>query len=179
MALVSLNSTTVTVTGMTWKPDPANPGLDQALTFVGRRTAPTGGAVEIWQLAAPSPGQAGSALTHTLSANAKRVMGVHALQGVGAVGSPVGVAASGTAIGVTVPSVTGGLVLDVVYGQNSTTAYTAGAGQTERWDINTTSGLGNLRGAGSTEAGADAVAMTWTTGTATNLALLAVSFNPY
>ena len=178
VALVSLNSTTVTVTTVTWKPDPANPSLDQALSFVGRQTVPSGGAVEIWQLAAPTPGTAGSALTHTLSANAKRVMGLHALQGVGSVGSPVGAAATANAIGVTVPSVAGGLVLDVVYGQNSTTAYTAGAGQTERWDTNTTSGLSNLRGTGSSESGADTVSMTWTTGTATRMALLGVSFNP-
>ncbi len=129
VALVSLNSTTVTVTAVTWKPDPANPSLDQALAFVGRQTAPSGGAVEIWQLASPTPGSVGSAVSHTLSANAKRVMGIHALAGVGSVGSPVGAAATANTIGVSVPSVVGGLVLDVVYGQNSTTAYTAGAGQ--------------------------------------------------
>ena len=106
-------------------------------------------------------------------------MGLHALSGVGSVGSPVGAAATANTIGVSVPSVAGGLVLDVVYGQNSTTAYTAGAGQTERWDTNTTNGLGNLRGAGSTESGADVVSMTWTTGTATRMALLGVSFNPF
>ena len=72
----------------------------------------------------------------------------------------------------------GGLVLDVVYGQNSTTAYTAGAGQTERWDTNTTNGLGNLRGAGSSESGADTVSMTWTSGPRPGMALLGVSFNP-
>ena len=46
--MVSLSSTSVTVTSMTWKPDPANPSQDQALTFVGRRVAPGAGAVEIW-----------------------------------------------------------------------------------------------------------------------------------
>ena len=76
-------------------------------------------------------------------------MGVHALAGVATIGAPVGDGANATTIGVTVPSVSGGLVLDVLYGQNSTTSYTAGAGQTERWDTNTTGGLGNLRGAGS------------------------------
>jgi len=146
VAMVSLNSTSVTVTSMTWKPDPANPSQDQALTVVGRQVAPSGGAVEIWALLNPHPSTTGSALAHTLSANAKRVMGVHALSGVGSVGAPVGAGASGNAIGVTVPSVTGGLVLDVVYGQNSTTSYTAGPGQTEHWDTNTTSGLSNLRG---------------------------------
>jgi hypothetical protein len=40
VAMVSLSSTTVTLSSVTWKPDPANPGLNQELTFVGRRTAP-------------------------------------------------------------------------------------------------------------------------------------------
>ena len=83
-----------------------------------------------------------------------------------------------TSIGVTVPSVSGGLVLDVLYGQNSTTNYSAGAGQTERWDTNTTKGLGNLRGAGSSEAGTASVVMTWNTGPKVQMALLAVSLNP-
>ncbi len=164
VAMVSMSSTTVTVTGMTWRPDPGNPGADQALTFVGRRTAPSGGAVEVWVLLNPTPGVSGSALNHTLSANVKRIVGVHALSGVGTVGSPVSAGVNGTSIGVTVPSVSGGLVLDVLYGQNSTTSYTAGAGQTERWDTNTTGGLDNLRGAGSEETGAASVAMTWTSG---------------
>ncbi len=47
-------------------------------------------------------------------------------------------------IGVTVPSVAGGLVLDVLYGQNSTTSYTAAAGQTKQWDTNTKKGVDNL-----------------------------------
>ena len=149
---------------MTWKPDPANPGADQALTFVGRRVAPSAGAVEIWALLNPTPGQPGSALTRTFNGSVKRIMGVHALAGVVTIGAPVGDGANATTIGVTVPSVSGGLVLDVLYGQNSTTSYTAGAGQTERWDTNTTGGLGNLRGAGSQETGAPSVAMTWTAG---------------
>jgi hypothetical protein len=113
-----------------------------------------------------------------MSASVKRVMGVHALAGVASVGTPVGAGLAGTAISVVVPSATGGLVLDVLYGQNSTTGYTAGAGQTERWDANTTGGLGNLRGAGSTEAGAAAVTMSWTANTGTKMALLAVTFSP-
>ncbi|HET9497246.1 MAG TPA: S8 family serine peptidase [Candidatus Limnocylindria bacterium] len=178
VAMVSVSSTTVTVTSLTWKPDPANAGADQALTFVGRRVAPSGGAVEIWALLNPTPGQSGSAVAHTLSGSVKRIMGLHALAGVATIGTPVGAGANATAIGVTVPSVSGGLVLDVLYGQNSTTGYTAGSGQTERWDTNTTSGLNNLRGTGSEETGASSVAMTWTSKKSTNMALLGVSFNP-
>ena len=94
------------------------------------------------------------------------------------VGTPVGAGANGTSIGVTMPSITGGMVLDVLYGQNSTTGYTAGVGQTEHWDTNTTGGLDNLRGTGSSEVGAPSVAMTWTAGAGTNMALMAVAFSP-
>jgi hypothetical protein len=179
VAMLSMSSTSVTVTGMTWRPDPGNSGLDQALTFLGRRTAPSGGAVEIWVLLDPNPSAAGAALTHTLSANAKRIIGLHALSGAASFGTPVGASVGGTAISVSVPSVSGGLVLDVLYGQNSTTTYTAGAGQTEVWDTNTTSGLSNLRGAGSTESGASAVTMSWVSNTSTNQALMAVAVNPF
>ena len=87
-------------------------------------------------------------------------------------------ALNSNAISVNVPSQTGALVLDVIYGQNSTTAHTAGAGQTEHWDLNTTGGTNNLRGAGSSEAGAATTTMSWTSGAATHHALLAVSYNP-
>ena len=69
-------------------------------------------------------------------------------------------------------------MLDVIFGPNSTTAHTAGAGQTEHWDLNTTGGTNNLRGAGSSEAGAATTTMSWTSGSATHHALLAVSYNP-
>ena len=179
VAMISVYTTTTTVTSMTWKPDPGNPALDQPLTLVGRQAASANGAVEIWELANPTPGVAGAALSHTLSANAKRVMGVHALAGVGGRGTPVGAGIDGTAISVNVPSQAGALVLDVLFGHNSTTAHTAGAGQTERWDINTTGGTNNLRGAGSSEAGAATTTMSWTSGAATHHALLAVSYNPH
>jgi hypothetical protein len=178
VAMVSLSSTTVTVTGMTWKPDPANPSANQALTFVGRRVAPSGGAVEIWALLNPTPGQPGSAVAHTLSGSVKRIMGLHALAGVATIGTPVGAGVNATSIGVTVPSVSGGLVLDVLYGQNSTTGYTAGSGQTERWDTNTTGGLNNLRGVGSEETGASSVTMSWTANQKSKMALLAVPLSP-
>ena len=180
VAMISVYTTSTTVTSMTWKPDPANPGLDQPLTFVGRQVAPANGAVEIWELADPTPGVAGAALSHTLSASAKRVIGVHALANVGGRGAPVGAGSNSTFISVDVPSQAGALVLDVIYGQNSTTGHTAGAGQTERWDANTTGGTNNLRGAGSTEAGSmDGTTMSWTSSAGTNHALLAVSYNPH
>jgi hypothetical protein len=148
------------------------------MTFIGRQTAPAGGSVEVWTLANPTPTVSGSSVNHVLSASAKRIMGVHALAGAGTVGTPVGAATNSTSVSVNVASQAGGVVLDVLYGNNSTTSYTAGAGQTERWDTNTTKGLNNLRGCGSEEAGAPMVTMSWTSAKVTNMAVLAVSFTP-
>jgi hypothetical protein len=178
VAMVSMYTTTVTVSSVTWKPDPGDPAQDQALTFVGRQTAPARGSVEIWTLANPTAGVAGSSVSHVLSASTKRIMGLHALAGAGTVGTPVGAAANGTAISVNVASQAGSLVLDVLYGENTTTSYTAGAGQTEHWDTNTIKSLNNLRAAGSEEAGAPMVTMSWTANKRTNMALLAVTFTP-
>jgi hypothetical protein len=178
VAMVSIGSTSTQLTSVTWRPDAGNPAQDQALTFVGRQTAPAGGSVEIWTLANPTPTVSGSSVNHVLSANAKRVMGVHALAGAGGVGTPVGAATNSTSIGVNVASQAGGVVLGVLYGNNSTTSYTAGAGQTEHWDTNTTKSLDNLRGAGSEEAGAPMVTMSWTSAKVTNMAVLAVTFSP-
>jgi subtilisin len=178
VAMISVYTSSTTVTSMTWKPNPGNPSLNQPLTLVGRQVASANGAVEIWELANPTPGVAGAALSHTLSANAKHVIGVHALAGVGGHGTPVGAGSNSNAISVNVPSQTGALVLDVIFGSNSTTAHTAGAGQTEHWDLNTSGGSNNLRGAGSAEAGATTTTMSWTSGAATHHALLAVSYNP-
>ena len=178
VAMISVYTTSTTVTSMTWKPNPGNPSLNQPLTFVGRQVASANGAVEIWELANPTPGVAGAALSHTLSANAKHVIGVQALAGAGGHGTPVGAGSNSNAISVSVPSQTGALVLDVIFGSNSTTAHTAGAGQTEHWDTNTSGGTNNLRGAGSSEAGAATTTMSWTSGSVTHHALLAVSYNP-
>ena len=104
VAMISVYTTSTTVSSMTWKPDPGNPSLNQPLTRVGRQTASANGAVEIWELANPTPGVAGAALSHTLSASAKRVMGVHALAGVGSHGTPVGAGVNSNAISVNVPS---------------------------------------------------------------------------
>ena len=116
---------------------------------------------------------------HTLNASSKRVMGVHALGGVGGRGAPVGAGVNGSTISVNVPSQAGSLVLDVVFSYNSTTTHTAGAGQTERWNLNTTGGTNNLRGTGSSEVGSASTTMSWTSGAGTHHALLAVSYNPH
>ncbi|MEX0888486.1 MAG: S8 family serine peptidase [Chloroflexota bacterium] len=178
VAMVSISSTSTQLTSVTWRPNAGDPSQDQAMTFVGRQTAPAGGSVEVWTLANPTPTVSGSSVNHVLSASAKRVMGVHALAGAGTVGTPVGAATNSNSISVNVASQAGSLVLDVLYGNNSTTSYTAGAGQTEHWQTNTKKGLDNLRGAGSEEAGGPMVTMSWTSAKVTNMAVLAVSFTP-
>jgi hypothetical protein len=120
----------------------------------------------------------GSAVGHVLSGSTKRVMGLHALAGVGSVGTPVGASATATSLGVNVPSQAGGLVLDVLYGNNATQSYNAGSGQIQRWQSATTGGPIDMRGSGSSEGGAPSVTMSWTTAAATNLALMAISFIP-
>jgi hypothetical protein len=178
VAMVSVGSTTAQLTSVTWRPNAADPTQDQAFTFVGRQAAPAGGAVEVWTLANPTPTVSGSSVNHVMSASTKRVMGIHALAGAGSVGTPVAASTNGTSISVDVASQTGSLVLDVLYGNNSTTSYTAGAGQTEHWDTNTVKSLDNLRGCGSEEAGAPMVTMSWTSAKTTNMAMMAVSFTP-
>jgi hypothetical protein len=178
VALVSMNSIWTRATAVTWKPDPADPSQDQAMRFVGRQlSSGSKGSVEIWELADPNPGATGSAVSHVLSGSARRVMGLHALAGVASVGAPVGIGAYARPIQVTVGSEPGALVLDVLYGQNTTTSYTAGAGQSSWWNT-ATGGINGLRSAGSSEVGASSVVTSWTAGATTNLALLAVSFNP-
>jgi hypothetical protein len=175
VALLSVNGVSARATTVTWKPNPADPSQDQALTFVGRQTSSgSKGAVEIWELADPTPGVAGSAVSHVLSGSPARILGLHALAGVASVGAPVGAGAYTKPIQVTVGSTPGALVLDVLYGLNTTTSYTAGAGQDWWWNFSAS----GLRGASSVEAGASSVVMSWTAGATTHLALLAVSFNP-
>ena len=164
---------------MTWKPDPGNPALNQPLTFVGRQVASANGAVEIWELANPTPGVAGAALSHTLSANAKRVIGVHALAGVGGHGTPVGAGSTATPSRSTCPR------RPAPWSSTSSTARTAPPptppvpDRPSTGSLNTTGGTNNLRGAGSSEAGAATTTMSWTSGAATHHALLAVSYNPH
>ncbi len=107
-------------------------------------------------------------------------MGVHALSGVGSSSlPPVGTGVNAAldrghrALGGRRPS-----SWTCSTARTATTSYTAAAGQTKQWDTNTTSGLNNLRGAGSTKTGASMVSMSWTTGATTNMALLGVNFNP-
>ena len=78
---------------------------------------------------------------------------------------------SGTAITVACTSAVGELVMDTVT-HNSGSTISGGAGQTERWNA-TNSGL---RGAGSTEAGAATVTMSWTGGAAGAWVQTAASF---
>jgi len=180
VVMISVFGTSTQVTSMTWVPDTGMAGTSQALTLVGRQVASGNGAVEIWELANPTPGPTSSGtINHTLNASSKRVMGVHALGGGGGRGAPVGAGVNGSTISVNVPSQAGSLVLDVVFSYNSTTTHTAGAGQTERWNLNTTGGTNNLRGTGSSEVGSASTTMSWTSGAGTHHALLAVSYNPH
>jgi hypothetical protein len=165
---------------MTWKPDSGDSGKDQAMTQLIHQDGT--GDVEIWYLMNPTLTVTGSVVEHSLSTAMKRIMGIHALSGTRGPGTATGTSAGGTTISTAPTSEVGAIVFDVLYGQNSTTSYTADAGppaQTERWDTNTTGGVNNLRGCGSQEDGAaGTVTMGWTAGASTNKTIAAVSFNP-
>ena len=165
-----------TTTSVTWKPDSGNAGADQSFTKI----YPTDGSnarVHIWALLNPTATVTGSVIRHVYGVSSKRVIGCHSLGGVGSIGTPTGTTGSDD-LSVDVASVVDALVLDVVYGTNSTGTYTAGANQTERWDAGTSGGVNNCRGGSSQETGAAGnITMSWVTPTTTT-ALAGVSFNP-
>ena len=131
-----------------------------AMTLVGRSTGSH--VVEIWKLVAPTAGTAN--IVATFNGTVQVVGGGAAFNGVDQT-TPTGVfaGAGGTSTTPTVnaSSAAGDLVLDTLYGNDGPTA-TPGAGQTSQWTLATGSGGGKARGAGSTEAGAASVTMSYT-----------------
>jgi hypothetical protein len=89
-------------------------------------------------------------------------------------GTAVGDTGTGTAVSVTVVTEAGEFVVDCVSANDGPTA-AEGADQTERYDAVVTS---KMRGAGSTQAGSDGGAMTYTLGTSKQWASLAVPIKP-
>ena len=145
-----------------------------ALTLVGRHTGGQAHTVEIWQRVAPAVGTAN--IVATFDAAREVIGGAQAFNGVhqtAPTGTFVGASAESTATpSVTVSSAPDELVIDALYVDLVTSA-TAGAGQTKRW------GLTNARtGAGSTEAGASSVVMSWTLGTSDEWDIAAVPLKP-
>jgi hypothetical protein len=144
-----------------------------ALTLVGRYTGSHSHTSEIWRLLAPTVATANIVASFNSSVDA--IGGGVAFDGVDQstpTGTLVGASADNSSPSRTVTSATGEVVIDVLFVDQNTTA-TAGAGQTERWDQ-----TNNRTGAGSTEAGASSVTMSWTLGTADEWNLAAVPIKP-
>jgi uncharacterized repeat protein (TIGR01451 family) len=94
-------------------------------------------------------------------------------------GTFVGAAGQSTTASVNVSSAPGELVIDTVTTNGDANNLTANAGQTERWDLFSCTGdLNNVRGGGSTRAGAASVTMSWTLGASKVWAIGAVAIKP-
>ena len=155
----------VAVTGVTY--------AAQALTKIGAQASLDGAtaATELWYLIAPPTGP--NDIVVTLSANKKLAAGATSWTGVHQT-TPLGTAvfAPGNSLSasVDVTSATGEVVVDALANKSSTSR-TVGADQTQHWSVN--SG-GKPSSAGSSEAGAGTVTMSWTHGVAVEWALGAV-----
>ncbi|MGH9260916.1 MAG: hypothetical protein ACRD08_13630, partial [Acidimicrobiales bacterium] len=118
---------------------------------------------ELWYLVNPPVGTANVTLTasasRNLSGGAMTFTGVHQTT---PVGTPDSVGGQSNSTSVTVSSATGEMVVDVVAQRDPSTmgTLTVGPGQTERYRRDHTNT--NMRIAGSTEAGAASVTMSWT-----------------
>jgi len=141
---------------------------------------------EMWYITAPASGANNIAIT--FSANVRAVAGGMSYTGVHQT-TPLGTAAtagasSGTTATVTVSSAAGELVVDTVGARENTSenqSLTKGAGQTQRYNGVSRTGTGsnsNVVGAGSEEAGAASVTMSWTVGTSARWAIVAAPLKP-
>ncbi len=149
----------------------------QSLASLGIRAGGTG-AIQMFYLLAPTVQTANVVVT--FSGARSGVAGVTSWYNVDQL-DPLGsqVNDAGTSAGpatVTVISATGEVVVDTAMCRNSVQTLTVGASQTERW--NAVDGGTNTRGAGSNEAGAASVTMSWTLGASCNWAIMAVPLKP-
>jgi hypothetical protein len=168
------NDVAQTITGVTYN------GV--AMTSVG--TIANGGtvAVDIWKLSAPASGAHNVVVT--FSANVGRaVTGAVSFTGAhqttaSLTGTFASATGTSTAPSVAVTSAAGEIVLDTVGINSSTVDATVGAGQTSLWNDVTANGGADKEGAGSTEAGAASVTMSWTTGSSHVWAIGGVSVVP-
>ncbi len=147
-----------------------------SLTKLVRVTNASQTRVEIWYLVAPAVGTFNVVVNNSGGENA--IIGVQTYSGVDQT-TPFGTyvsasSISGTTATVNASSASGELVYGVV-GWNNGNANTIGAGQTEYWDLPMNS---SIAGAGSTEAGAATVTMSWTNAGSQPWTIVAVPLKP-
>jgi len=152
----------------------------QALTQLGFQNAPgNGDRIEMWYLLTPPSGTAN--IVATISGSVDVVGGAVSFTGVdpsAPLGTFVSATGSGTSATVTVSTANGWLVVDTLSADGDAISQSPGAGQTARWNTGTGTAGGNVRGAGSTKAGAASVTMSWTLAASKPWALGAVPLKP-
>jgi outer membrane protein assembly factor BamB len=138
-----------------------------AMTSIGSVSNSSNAKAQLFYLvesSLPASGTSNTVLVTMSAASTETVGGAVTFRGANQT-TPVGPFASATGTSTTpsvsVTSNTGETVIDTVE-VHSSTAMTVGGGQTQRWQMLPSS----FRGAGSTEAGASTVTMSWTSGSA-------------
>ena len=151
-----------------------------ALTQLGSQAG--GGAdmeAQIWYLKAPATGTANIVVslsnTVTLVAAGISFVGVHQTN---TFGTPAGAQATDTSPSVTVSSAANEVVIDVLAAAGDAGTPTEGSGQTAQWNDATGAAAADVVGAGSTEAGASSVPMSWTLPNSKKWAVYAVPIKP-
>ncbi|MEE9597348.1 MAG: choice-of-anchor Q domain-containing protein, partial [Acidiferrobacterales bacterium] len=173
MVGVSINNDgNETVTSVTYGGNP--------LSLVGTAQENDDARVEIWSLTNPPAGTADVVVTFSADLQRGAVVGVTTFTGVDQT-TPLGGFAgnNGTDAGpatINFSSAAGELVFDTVSGE-TVTSLTAGAGQTELWNLIEPTSPAEY-GAGSTKAGAASVTMSWTLGSSDHWAIGAVPIRP-
>jgi hypothetical protein len=150
---VAIDSITVTGTGVTYG------GV--ALTFIGR-TVGTSYTHEWWYISAPTSGAAN--IVASINGNVRIAAGARNVSGVdldGIFRNLNSASGSSTAPSVNITSNVGDLVIDFVHTKVSSEVYTVGAGQTSNFAQNSVATT-DIHAAGSNEAGAASVTMSWT-----------------
>ena len=147
-----------------------------ALNLVGTRANVGKARIELWKLLNPASGNNNVIVTFSGTPTNGAVVGVTTFSDVDQT-TPLGTFASASGSNalatVNVTSAVSEIVFDVVAFERNATL-TAGAGQTQRWNINSNDFLG----AGSTEAGAASVTMSWAYGDSREWAIGAVGVKP-
>lgn len=146
-----------------------------AMTSVGDTAAgPTGGVVYMFRLVNPATGANNVVANWTTASN--MVGGSMSFTGVSQsdpIGTPTTATGTASPATTTVSSATGELVVDAL--SSNAVLPSVGADQTTRYGPTLST---NVYGAGSTEAGASSVTMSWTFGSAANWGIVAVPLKP-
>jgi len=158
----------------------------QSMTFLAAQedgVAPSRIRTEMWYIKAPATGA--NSIAITFSASVRAVAGGMSYTNVHQTtpfGTPATAGGLSDAPSVTVSSAAGELVVDTVGRRQSssgTQTLTAGGGQTERYnDKSGTNNDNNVLGAGSEEAGAASVTMSWTANSDWKWAIVAAPLKP-